>query len=489
MSEENFSKKNPFVRRDFFNHFEDFLGKIISNSNNNYKRSVYVKNTALLITLSFLLVIAIGTILLSLPIARCDGFIRPLDSAFTATSAVCVTGLTVVDIGITYTLFGQIVILVLIQIGGLGYMTLAVAMAVIMGKKLGITSAVRIMQTNGETKLAGVGNIARNMVLYTFTIEAIGAAFLFFRFSFDPNIGFGFKAFFFGIFHSISAFCNAGMDLLGPLYGEFTSLSHYKGDLWIGFIISTLIIFGGIGYAVFADLIKPERKRKRTTHTIIAFVTTIILIVLGTVSFLIFEWNNKQTIGELPFWLKVFVSYFESVTCRTAGFSSINIANANLTGLWLLSFLMYIGACPASTGGGIKTTTIAIIYGAMKSAVTGKTDVELCGRRIPQQYVNRAIAVAMFSFFMIILMTVLLTFTEQKSVTKDITRLQFEVVSALGTVGLTTGITPTLSVAGKFLVMFTMFIGRIGSITLFNVLVFSDKKVLRRLPEDDVVIG
>ena len=464
------------------------LLKNISSSDTSEK-ATHIKNTAVLITLSFFLVIFAGTLLLCLPISRFDGRTDILASAFTATSSVCVTGLTVVDTGTTYTLFGQLVIIALIQIGGLGYMTLAVAMAVLMGKKIGISSAIHVMESSGETKLGGMANLAKNIVIYTVAIEAIGGIILAIRFSLDPNIGFGLKAIYFGFWHSVSAFCNAGFDILGNLYGPFNSVAHYKGDAWVCCTIAGLIIFGSMGYPIFSDFIKPTRGRKRTTHTIISLWTTLFLIVGGTGLFLLFEYNNPATLGQHPFWTKVLISYFESVICRTAGFTSIGISNAHLTSLGLMCFLMYVGACPVSTGGGIKTTTLAIIYAAMRSVVTGKEDVEICNRRIPQHYVNRAITVSIFSLVAVIIITVILTFTEHNASTNNIVQYQYEVFSAIGTVGSSTGITPSLSAFGKTFIMLGMFIGRIGSITLLNILVFSDKKILRRLPEDDVVIG
>ena len=463
------------------------------------RRARHIRNTAAVITFSFIAVIAVGTFLLSLPVSRLDGASDLINSAFTSTSAVCITGLTVHDTSLTYTFFGQLVILLLVQIGGLGYMTVAVAMAVLMGKRLGIASAVHIMQSNGETHLAGMADLAKNTVLYTLSIEGMGAILYFVRFAGMPELGLSFRSVWYAVFHSVMSFCNAGFDLMGVLYGKGSGLSHFCGDVYFCLVLSSLVFVGGLGYAVCADLARtaasegPFRlfsaaaRRKHSTHTVIAVNTTLILVALGTV--LVLACEHADAFAGMPLWRKFIMSVSESVTCRTAGFTTMNTSALPAICLHLLGPLMLIGGCPVSTGGGIKTTTVAVLYAALKSALGGKPDVEICSRRVPGKYLNRAIAVTALGILMVLGVTVLLSYTESSSVCSDLTRLQFEVISAVGTVGLSTGISAQLSPWGKLILMIAMFIGRIGSITFFNIVVFTDKKLMRRLPEDDIVIG
>ncbi len=469
------------------------------------RRTRHVRNTAAVIAFSFFTVIAVGTFLLSLPVSRTDGANNIVDAAFTSTSAVCITGLVAADTGLTYTFFGQLIILLLVQIGALGYMTVAVAMAVLMGKRLGIASAVHIMQSNGETHLAGMSRLARNTVIYTLSVEGAGAVLYFFRFIRIPEIGVSLKAVWYALFHSVMSFCNAGFDLMGCIYGNGTGFSCFCGEAYFCAVLSALVFIGGLGYAVCADLADPlktarmplkqllfrvfsaENRKKHSTHTVIAVNTTLILVAIGAV--IMFFSEYRTGFAGLPLWRKAVMSFTESIICRTAGFTTLSTAALPVLTLHLLGPLMFIGGCPVSTGGGIKTTTIAVLYAALKSALTGNPDVEICSRRVPQKYLNRAIAVTSLGVALVILVTLLLCFTEGRAVSEDLPRLQFEVISAVCTVGLSTGITGALSPLGKFILMVAMFIGRIGSITFFNMVVFSDKKIMRRLPEDDIVIG
>ena len=463
----------------------------IKGNINTLRRTSSIKNVALIIALSFFIVIAVGTILLCLPIAREDGKIMPIDSAFAATSATCVTGLVVSDTGQTYTTFGEIVIMLLIQIGGLGYMTLAIAMAVLMGKNLNVEERIQIMESNGISNMIGVGKLARNIMLYTFSVEAIGAILLSIHFALDPKVN-GIKVIYYGIFHSISAFCNAGFDIMGgKLFGINASLVNCNDSIPLLLIISSLIIVGGIGYGVFADLIKPQRIRKRTTQTKVVIVTTLVLILGGTLMFLFLEYNNPGTLGNMPFWQKLLNAYFLSVTARTAGFGNIALADLHFVSLSILCFLMYVGGSPSSTAGGIKTTTIALLFASLKSALTKKDDTEIFNRRISTSNVNRAIAVAILAFIFISMAILALNIVENNAVydLQKALAIQLEVFSAMGTVGLSAGVTPTLSSLGKLILIFVMYVGRIGTLTLFNVIVFSDKTILRRLPEDNLNVG
>ncbi|MBP5274210.1 MAG: hypothetical protein ILO36_04670 [Abditibacteriota bacterium] len=479
-----------------------FSGKYYKR--NVSKRTHHIRGTATAFAFSFVTVISVGALLLSLPVSRIDGTHNLVDAAFTSTSAVCITGLTVSDTGLTYTFWGQLIILLLVQIGALGYMTVAVVVALLMGKRLGIASAVHIMESNGETHLAGMHRLAKNTVIFTLCVEGAGAALYFFRFAAMPELGFSCRSVWYALFHSVMSFCNAGIDLMGPIYGKGTGFTHFCGDIYFCSVLSLLVFLGSLGYAVFADLAVPlkagnihlsqlfrnvfslENRRKRSTHTVIALNTTLILIVLGAVILFCSEYSSG--FAGLPLWKKLVMSVSESVTCRTAGFTTLNTASLPVWCLLLLGPLMLIGGCPVSTAGGIKTTTVAVLYGALRSALTGRQDVEICSRRVSQICLNRAIAVTTIAIAFVIIIQMLLCFTEGPNVSSDLSKLQFESVSALGTVGLSTGVTGALSPLGKLIFIVSMYIGRIGSI-FFNMVVFSDKKLMRRLPEDDIIIG
>lgn len=443
------------------------------------------------IALSFAILIVIGTILLSLPVAWENGRSDPFAALFTATSAVCVTGLVVVDTSTAFSTFGEIVILLLIQIGGLGYMTIATAAAIILGRELGVTERIVLRESHGQPRLSGIIRLTRNTLLFTLIVEAIGAVILSVRFAFDPMINGG-RAVYFGVFHAISAFCNAGFDLMGVIYGEYAGITHYKLDAVVSLTVAGLIIIGGLGYPVVEELIR-RRGLRLSVHARLVVWTTVVLLIFGTAAVMILEWSNPQTLGEMPLWGKALNSFFTSTTTRTAGYNTLDTSQLNATTLFLMSILMFIGASPGGTGGGIKTTTFILIFVAVLSVIKGRTDSEVFGRRIPAPNVYRALAIAIVAAMLVIVATMALTFTEV-----DISRagertgfidVQFEVFSAFGTVGLTTGITPMLSDLGRVIIILIMYIGRIGPLTAFAALAIREKPVKRRLAEENVVIG
>lgn len=446
---------------------------------------------ATIIALSFAIAIAVGTLFLALPVARQDGLSHPFDALFTATSAVCVTGLVVVDTSTAYTTFGEIVILLLIQIGGLGYMTIATAAAILLGRELGITQRIALRESHGQVRLGGIIRLTRNTMIFTLAVETIGAVILSLRFAADPNIN-GFRAVYYGIFHAVSSFCNAGFDLMGVVYGPFTSITHYKSDVVVCLTIAGLIIIGGLGYPVVEDLVR-RNKRRLTTHTKLVVTTTAALLAFGMLSFLIIEWSNPQTMGGAPLGEKLLSSFFQSATARTAGYNSIDIGQVRAATLFMLGVLMFIGGSPSGTAGGIKTTTFAIMLVAVYSVIKGRTDSEAFGRRIPAPEVYRALAIAILAAILVMLATMALTLTEPAVAgpggASNFLDVHFEVLSAWGTVGLTTGITRDLSALGKIIIIFMMYIGRIGPLTAFAALAIREKPVRRRLAEEHVVIG
>ncbi|MBQ7258199.1 MAG: Trk family potassium uptake protein [Abditibacteriota bacterium] len=463
-----------------------FLEKY-KNKNKN-KGLTHIKNMATIIVLMYLIIISIGTLLLYLPISRVDHQCLLLDSFFTSTSAVCVTGLTLGDTATTWTLFGQIVILLLFQIGGLGYMTLAVAMFVVMGKNIGLQERIQFKETQGITELGGLKQLAKNMVTYALCVEVIGAILLWIVFACEPTTKGG-NPFYLAVFHSVSCFCNAGFDLFGSIFSPDCGLIPLNKNPYLLLTLASLSILGSFGYIAFKDLIIPERKRKRSTQTKIVFTTTITLLTIGTVIFFFSEFNHSMK--DLSVWQSILNSFYLSATARSTGMGNVEIGSLSIIAYCTLIFLEIIGGSPSGTAGGIKTTTLAILFASVKSALTKKEDTEIFGRRISSRYVNRAIAIVFFYILISLLATIILGFTESKTVMdpNNALRLQTDVFSTLGTVGLANGLHRSFSFAGKIVFICLMIIGRVGALTVFNVLVFSNKKINRRYPFDDVTIG
>ncbi|MBN2898114.1 MAG: Trk family potassium uptake protein, partial [Clostridia bacterium] len=305
--------------------------------------------------LGFALIILIGALLLALPIASRDGHsIGLVNALFTATSAVCVTGLVVVDTGTYWTMFGKGIILLLIQIGGLGFMTMATAGAFIMGRRIGLRNRLIMQEALNQMSLSGVVRLTKYVIMTTFAIEGVGALLLSFRFI--PEFGLR-RGIVFSLFHSISAFCNAGFDIMG----NYTSLTAFVSDPWVNIVIMGLILIGGIGFSVIIDVARNKRYRKLSVHSKLVLVTSGILLLIGFVLFLAIEWNNPATLGELSLSGKVLGAAFQSVTPRTAGFNTIPIDQLETPSKLITMVLMFVGGSPGSTAGGIKTTTLGII--------------------------------------------------------------------------------------------------------------------------------
>ena len=435
-------------------------------------------STYQILVLGFAGLILSGVALLMTPYASKSGdSLRFVDALFTATSAVCVTGLVVVDTGTYFSVFGQSVILLLIQIGGLGVMTVATLVAVLSGKKINLKERLLIQEATNQLDLAGVVRLTLYIIRATLLVELVGGTILALRWFQD----FGLQGIYFGYWHAVSAFCNAGFDL----FGEYRSITGYVGDLTVNGVIASLIVVGGIGFPVVADLWNCRQSRRFSLHTKVVLTTTVLLIVLGAGFIFIAEHGNDKTLGDLPSADKVMASLFQSVTARTAGYNTVDIGLLREGTLLAIIFLMFVGASPSSMGGGVKTSTAAILFISLVGSVTGKRDPLAFGRQIPQQTVYKAFTIVTISVMLISMVTLTLSFTEAA----PIFSLLFEVTSAFGTVGLSTGITPKLSDAGKVLITLTMFAGRVGTLTLLMALALRPRKERLKYPEGKIVIG
>ncbi|HEX3011186.1 MAG TPA: TrkH family potassium uptake protein [Syntrophomonadaceae bacterium] len=429
-----------------------------------------------LLVAGFAAVILIGAVLLTTPWAVKNGSGQFLTSLFTSTSAVCVTGLVVVDTGTHWTIGGQIVILFLMQIGGLGIMSFATFFALLLGKKIQLRERLLMQQALGKTSLEGIVAIFRYLLLFSFTIEFIAA--LIMAGNWAPVMGFG-NALWFGLFHAVSAFNNCGMDL----FGGFRSLTGYSLDVVTNLVISSLIVIGGLGFVVLYELYHYRQSHSLSVHTRIVLVTTAILISVGTFLILGLEYNHS--LKDLPFYGKVMAAYFQSISPRTAGFNTIDLTAMIVPTQLVIIMLMFIGGSPGSTAGGVKTSTFALMWAAIISLLKGKKDTEIFRRRIPYNDVLTALSIIIMALSFIMLMAWLLSFTNHFS----FLRLLFEVTSAMGTVGLSLGLTPHLDTWGRILIIVTMFVGRLGPLTIGYALAYREKQVDITYPEGKVMIG
>jgi trk system potassium uptake protein TrkH len=388
-----------------------------------------------------------------------------------------------------WSIFGKVVIIILIQIGGLGVMTFATMFFIIMGRKIRLKERLIIQEALNQYTISGMVRLTRNVLLGTLLIEGIGAVLLSIRFVPEYGPSGIFKA----IFHSISAFCNAGFDIKGS-----SSLSPYIGDIIINFTIMILIILGGLGFTVWLDIIRVLKEkfnnkytwkrafRKFTLHTKIVLVMTFVLILIGFVFFFILETTNPNTLGNLSIKDKILGSLFQSVTTRTAGFNTMPLSEMTHASKFMTIILMFIGGSPAGTAGGVKTVTMGVIIVTVISGIRGKESTEVYGRTIPQSIVKRAIAVISIGFSVVITVTMILTVTEAGSFMD----ILFESVSAFATVGLTLGITSSLTTIGKIVICITMFIGRLGPLTMAVALSMKGRsKVNIKKPEEKVMVG
>jgi trk system potassium uptake protein len=437
-----------------------------------------------LIVASFATLIFFGAFLLNLPIASRNG--QPvgfINAIFTATSAVCVTGLVVVDTGTHWTAFGQVIIVSLIQIGGLGIMTMSTMLALLVGRRITLRERLLIQESLNQFDLEGLVRLTKNIIITTFAIELLGA--IMYSLVFIPEYGIN-KGIAFGVFHSIAAFCNAGFDIIG----DFRSFTPYVNNYIININAMALIVIGGLGFSVWTDIYQIFRDRSLrniTLHSKVVLATTIFLILFGAIFIFVSEFNNPGTIKNLPFSGKVLASFFHSVSPRTAGINTLDMIALTTPTKFMTIILMFIGGSPGSTAGGIKTATAAILVLTVIAVIKGKEEPEVYERRIPNYLVYRAMAVAAISLGLVVLVTMVLSITENA----DFMTLLFETTSAFGTVGLTLNYSPNLSWIGKLIISITMFAGRVGPLTL--VLAFAQRasgnKGNLKYPEDRIMVG
>lgn len=436
-------------------------------------------NPPVTLMLSFAVVIFIGTILLMLPVSSAHNRVTPVvDAFFTATSATCVTGLIVVDTGSYWSMFGQIVILILIQLGGLGIMTVSTVFALLLGRNINLKLKHVMTHMVGGSRTVNIIALLKNIVLVTAVIEAVGAVLLFLKFSqvFPTQ-----KAVYASIFHSISSFCNAGFSIFSD------NLMSFGSSVIVSLVVPLLIFIGGIGFTVIIDLgrffFTGGRVRKLSLHSKIVLTASGILIIAGFIAFFILEYNGTMQ-GFSP--IRRFMSaLFQSVTTRTAGFNTIDTAALGRTSLLVAMLLMFIGASPGSTGGGVKTTTFSVLVLTIISMIRGKRDIAAFKRRLPFGNFREATALTILSALIIFIVVSVMMLVEPHSF-EDV---MFETMSAFGTVGLSTGITSKLTNIGRVMITILMYIGRIGPMTLIYAFAIKRKHTNINYAEETIAIG
>lgn len=429
------------------------------------------------LVLGFAALISLGTLLLSLPVASASGrgmgFINAL---FEATSSVCVTGLTVVNTARDLTFFGQIVVLVLLQAGGLGFMTMATMIFLLLGKRITLRERLVMQQALNQFSIQGVVRMSRNILIFTIATELIGAVLL--SFQFIPDFGLS-KGIYFSVFHAISAFCNAGFDLMGD------SFVRYTENYIVNLTVMALIVIGGIGFTVINDIRRQRRASRWSLHTKIVIFITGVLILAGFIFYFVVEYNH--TLAPYNASGKVLGALFQSITPRTAGFNTIPTGQLQPASKFVTILMMFVGASPASTGGGVKTVTAFVLLLAGISVMRGRDDVEIFRKKVPQDIIFRAIGIILVSFSVLFIITTALCLIEPL----PFMDLLFEAGSALGTVGLATINTGGLAGASKLLLVFAMFMGRVGPLTL--TLAFARRRTITHAgihyPEGRVLVG
>ena len=451
------------------------------------KKKKYTLSTTQIILLSFLVTIFLGSVLLALPISSADGKAVPyLDALFTATTSTCVTGLVTLPTASVWSVFGQIVILLLIQVGGLGIITIMSGLMLLINRKMGIGDRLLIQDAFNLNTMSGLSKFVKNVLFGTLIIEGIGA--VLYMPVFIPE--FGAKGIWISVFNSVSAFCNAGIDIIAE-----NSLCNYATNPLVNAVTSTLIILGGLGYIVWWDVVRvvkgrSQRNRKifrhLTLHSKIAITVTAGLILAGAVLIFIFEYNNPLTIGKMSLFDKIQVSLFQSITTRTAGFATIPQENLTNASAAVSIILMMIGGSPVGTAGGMKTVTIAVLVCSAFATIRNKNSATLFGRRISEESIKKAVAVIVMFLVICAISTILLMATNNASVIDAV----YETVSATATVGLSRSLTATLNTFGKLIIIITMYFGRVGPISL--AIALGSKNESQNVisePTEDISIG
>ena len=447
-------------------------------------------STTQIILLGFLFAIMIGTFLLSLPICSASGQATPfIDALFTSTTSICVTGLVTLDTYAHWSFFGQFIILLLAQIGGLGVVSITTGVMLVIGQKVSLKDRLLIESAFNLSSLKGIIRFFKRIIIGTFLVEGIGA--ICYAFVFVPELGWK-KGIWASIFNGVSAFCNAGMDVIGA-----NSLAPYVSNVWINIVTMILIILGGLGFVVWWDIIRVFKlvKNKKlplkwmfnkcTLQTKIVLTMTIVLILSGAICIFVLEYHNPETLGTLSFGDKILASFFQSVTTRTAGFFTISQKGLRDSTILICLVLMFIGGSPSGIAGGVKTTTIALLLIATKSIITGTEEAEIFNRSIPLKTIRKALAVVLISFLSLWIGTVALLAVSDGSLAD----VAFEMTSAVATVGLTRGFTSSLNTIGKLIVIVGMYLGRIGPISLAIAIQGKKKKGLASFAKEDVTVG
>lgn len=438
------------------------------------------------ICLGFLAVIAVGTILLMMPFSSAAGtWSSLLVALFTSTSAVCVTGLSVVDPGTYFSFWGQFFVATLVQIGGLGYMTATTFLLLLLGARFGLRDKVAIQQALDRTGMHDSAQLIRSIIAVTLIFEISGIFLLLPVFASDYSLE---RALWLATFHSINSWNNAGFSLFRD------NFIGYQTSLLLNVVVTVLIIFGGIGYGVILEMYvwlrdRLQRKPEKMVFSLnfkVATTTTLVLLSFGTIAFFLIESRNPQTFGNLSLGNQIMLAWFQSVTPRTAGFNTIDIGKMTTAGLFLTIAFMFVGASPGGTGGGLKTTTFRVLTSCTKAILQGKEEVLLYERTVPISLILKAVGVLVGSIATVLLSTVLIALTDPEI---NFIQILFEVVSAFATVGLSTGITATVSSTAKLILIITMYIGRVGILLLMGALLGDPKPTTIRYPEENMIVG
>ncbi|MBR2734503.1 MAG: Trk family potassium uptake protein [Selenomonadaceae bacterium] len=445
---------------------------------NRLQKFFRLKPTQVII-LSFVVMILLGTVLLMLPVSTTNNHgLAWIDALFVSTSASCVVGLTVVDLHNDLTIFGTLVMLVLIQVGGLGIMTLGTLVVHRLGYRFRLKESLTLKESLNQSGQAGLFDLISRIIKYTFVIEGVFAVVL--TIHFIPE--FGVNAVGYGIFHSVSAFCNAGFDL----FGNYDSLCKRNDDYFLMACLGLLIILGGIGFTVMSDFINRRRWKKFSLHTKIVVVINIALIVVGTLLIFAVEYYNPDTVGNLSIPAQLANACFTSVSCRTAGMNTFDLAQAEQITKLVMIILMFIGASPLSTGGGIKSTTFYVILLSMWSVFRGKQELEVFGRRIPRELRDQAFAIFTMGTIWVVTAGIILSAIDEE--VHDLENVIFETVSGFGTAGMGIGITSEWDVYGKLVLVLTMLVGRVGIMT-FMLSLITQKNSAIKYPPENIMVG
>jgi len=437
-------------------------------------------NEVQVLALGFAVVILIGAVLLSFPISSASRErTNFLDSLFISTSAVCVTGLVTLDTGTHWSNFGKTVIMLLIETGGLGFMSFTIFIAILLGKKITLKDRLIIQESMNTFNIQGLVKMVKYVLGFTIIIQSFGAVLL--STQFIPQFGLK-TGIFYSIFHSISAFCNAGFDL----FGDYTSLVSYSSNSTVLLTISALIIIGGLGFTVSLEIFNYSKARRLSTHSKIVVYITAVLIAFGFIFMLLIEYKNPETLGSMNFRDKVLNAFFASVSPRTAGFNSISTDSMTTAGKLMTIILMFIGGASGSTAGGLKVTTFGVLAFSLVSVLKGREDTEAFGRRFSKETVYKAFTLFSIAMILVLTVTIVLTITEPD---KLFINLLYEATSAFATVGLTTGVTQDIETTSKIILIITMYLGRVGPLTVILALVNLKKNNRIRYPEAKILIG